>query len=158
MHRSRALAVLASLALILLPAVPSAQVKPPTMADRHAVAGELRNGIALAQQIIQMLGTGLGPEALKQEDARSIKAYLMFNKAVAGVANIEFRSKFPDPMLPHVTKIINDARATMSQAHTSIANAAASTEAGRPEWVAKAIEHLTNAIHLAERAAILIAL
>ena len=157
MHRSRALAlaVLACLTLVFAPALADAQIKPPTMADRLAIAGELRNGVALARQVIEMLGSGLGSEGLKQADATSVRAYLMWNKAVAGVGHLEIRSKFPDPMLPHVTKIINDARSTISAAHTAIAGAA-STEVGRPEQVARAIELLNQSIHLAERAALLI--
>lgn len=158
MHRSRALALgaLACLALVLAPAPGGAQIKPPTMADRLAIAGELREGVAMARQVIVMLGSGLGSEGLKQADASSVKAYLMWNKAVAGVGHLEIRSKFPDPMLPHVTKIINEARQTISAAHTAIAGAA-STEIGRSEQIARAIELLTQACHLAERAALLIA-
>ncbi len=158
MHRSRplALAVVAYLVLVVVPPFGDAQqLRPPTMADRLAVAADLRNGASMAQKVIAMLGTGLASEGLKQADATLVKGYLMWNKALSGVQHIEVRSRFPDPMLPHVTKIINDARMTISVAHTALANAAAS-ETGRSEQIGVAIENLNRAIQLAERAALLI--
>jgi hypothetical protein len=133
----------------------AAQVRPATMQDRLAVANDLNTGVGLAQQVMRVLQSGPGTEALKQADATVVRAYLQWNKAAAGVHSIELRSKFPDPMLGHVTKIINDARMTISAAHTQIGGAAA-YEAQRQEQIARALQLLTEAITLAQRAAELI--